>query len=224
MIDTIKNLPELPGIYKITSPSGKAYIGEAVNLKRRCSYYLNPNRVKGQRAIYNSLIKYSPERHIIEIIEMCDECLLLEKERYYQELYNTVSNGLNCFFTPTTSKKKIWSEETINKMSENQKGDNNSFFGKKHTDDSLKKISKSSIGENNPNYGGKLKNDEWLKKQSVSNSKVFLKILDTITGEEFKFINSKEAANFFNCSPSTIRENKKNNWKLKKRYIIKDIT
>jgi hypothetical protein len=38
MIDFIKYLPELPGIYKITSPTGRIYIGEAKNLKIRCSY------------------------------------------------------------------------------------------------------------------------------------------------------------------------------------------
>lgn len=55
MIEDIKNLPECSGIYKITSPTGRVYIGEAKNLKNRCSYYINTNRVKNQRAIYNSL-------------------------------------------------------------------------------------------------------------------------------------------------------------------------
>ena len=223
MVDVIKNLPEVSGIYKITSPSGRIYIGEAKNLKLRCSYYLNPNRIKGQRAIYNSIVKYSTEKHSIEILEFCEIELLLERERYYQEIYDSVENGLNCFFTSTKNKKMVWSKETKNKMSKNQKGENNSFFGKKHSSESLEKMSKRSSGEGNPNYGGKLKTNEWIKKQSISNSKVFIKIIDTITGEEHLFINSKEAATFFGCSPSSIRENKKNNWKLKGRYIITDI-
>ena len=84
----------------------------------------------------------------------------------------------------------------------------------------MEKISENSKGHNNPNYGGKFKNDDWLQKQKISNSKVHLKIIDTITGDEYDFLNSKDAAKFFNCSPSTIRENKKNNWKLKGRFQI----
>jgi group I intron endonuclease len=223
MIDCIKNLPELPGIYKITSPSGKVYIGESKNIKSRCLCYLTPNRVKKQRAIYNSLIKYSPDKHSIEILELCDIEFLLEKERYYQELYNSIDTGLNCLLTSTKDKKMIWSKDTIEKMSKNQRGENNTFFGKKHSPESLEKISKRSSGEGNPNYGGKFKTNEWIRKQSISNSKVFIKIIDTITGEEYLFMNSKEAATFFGCSPSSIRENKKNNWKLKGLYRIEDI-
>jgi hypothetical protein len=84
----------------------------------------------------------------------------------------------------------------------------------------IEKISKSSSGVNNPNYGGKFKNDDWLEKQKLSNSKVHLRIIDTINGDEYEFLNSKDAAKFFNCSASAIRENKKNNWKLKGRFLI----
>jgi hypothetical protein len=86
----------------------------------------------------------------------------------------------------------------------------------------LLKISKRSSGINNPNYGGKLINDEWLLKQKISNSKVHLKITDTITGEVLTFLNSKDAAKHFNCSPSAIRENKKHNWLLKRRFKIEN--
>jgi excinuclease UvrABC nuclease subunit len=36
MIDTIKNLPSVSGIYIIKSPNNLVYIGEAKNLKNRC--------------------------------------------------------------------------------------------------------------------------------------------------------------------------------------------
>ena len=81
-LDDIIKFPEKPGIYKITSPSGKIYIGESLNLKQRCLTYLNPNRLKKQRAIYNSLIKDSVESHEIEIIELCEVDELLVRERF----------------------------------------------------------------------------------------------------------------------------------------------
>ena len=222
MIEDIKNLPEESGIYKITSPSGRVYIGEASNLKIRCSYYLNPNRIKGQRAIYNSLVKYSPENHKLEIVELCNYDILLERERYYQEIYDSVENGLNCFLTSTESKKMVWSKETIAKMSENQKGEKNSFYGQKHTEESLNKISNSSKGSNNPNYGGKLHTEEYIKKQINSNSKKHIKVVDTFTDEILFFINSKECALKLNAKPSNVRMCK-NNYKLMKRYIITDV-
>jgi len=222
VIDFIKNFPETSGIYKIVSPTGRVYIGEAKNLKIRCSYYLNPNRIKGQRAIYNSIVKYSPESHSIDILEFCEIELLLERERYYQELYDSVENGLNCFFTSTKNKKMVWSEETKRKMSVNQKGENNSFFGKKHSKESIDKISKRSSGENNPNYGGKLHSKEYIEKQVLSNSKKPLIIIDTLTNDYFKFINSKEAAYFLNCSSSQIRQFKNKSMKIKRRYLVKD--
>ena len=221
MIEDIKNLPEESGIYKITSPSGRVYIGEASNLKIRCSYYLNPNRIKGQRAIYNSLVKYSPENHKLEIVELCNYDILLERERYYQEIYDSVENGLNCFLTSTESKKMVWSKETITKMSKNQMGEKNSFFGKKHTKESLKKISESQMGEKNHNYGVK-HSDEYKRIQSISNSKKLLKVIDTETGQIMFFNNSKECANVLDSKPSNIRMCK-NNYKLKRRYIITDV-
>ena len=221
MIEDIKNLPEESGIYKITSPTGRVYIGEATNLKIRCSYYLNPNRIKGQRAIYNSLVKHSPENHKLEIVELCNYDILLERERYYQEIYDSVENGLNCFLTSTESKKKVWSKETITKMSENQMGEKNSFFGKKHTKESLKKISEAQMGEKNHNYGVK-NSDEYKRIQSISNSKTPLKVIDTKTGEIMFFNNSKECANALDAKPSNIRMCK-NNYKLKRRYIITDV-
>ena len=221
MFEVIKNFPNESGIYKITSPTGKIYIGESINLKNRCGYYLNPNRVKKQTAIYNSLIKHSVESHIIEIIELCDISELKIKERYYQEKFNSVETGLNCFYTATNEKKKKHSENTKKLMSEKSSGENNPFFGKTHSIESLKKISESSKGINNANYGGKLITDEYIKKQIESNSKKHLKVTDTQTGEILFFKNSKECALALNAKASNVRMCK-NNYKLKRRYIIED--
>jgi len=222
MFDSIKNFPAKSGIYKITSPTGKIYIGEAENLKIRCSFYLNPNRVKKQRGIYNSLIKHSVEQHSIDIVEFCSIEKLLERERYWQEYYNSVNEGLNCFLTASDGKKKILSEETKKIMSQKTSGVNNHFHGKKHTEESKIKISERSKGENNPNYGGKFKNDEWLLKQKISNSKKHLKVTDTFTNETFIFINSKEAAIFLKCDSSRVRTSKKYGWKIHRQFIIED--
>ena len=217
----IHSLPIESGIYKITSPTGRVYIGEAISLRERCVFYLNPNRIKGQRAIYNSLIKYGVENHTIEIKELCEQQNLFERERYWQEYYDSVENGLNCHYTSTTNKKKIHSKETISIMSKKASGINNAFYGKKHSVESLKKLSQSSKGENNPNWGGKLQTDDYLKKQSLSNSKKPIILIDTESGNQYSFLNSKLASEFIQVSPSCIRESKKHGYLIKKRYLVK---
>lgn len=222
-IENIKNIPKKSGVYKITSPTGKIYIGESYNLNSRCRRYLNPNKINGQKAIYNSILKYGHESHNIEILELCDESILLERERYYQEQFNSVENGLNCFYTGTKDKKKKYSEATKKLMSEKSSGENNPFFGKKHSDESLKKISEASKGENNPNYGGKFVNEEFKIKQSISNSKKPIKVIDTEDNDkEYFFINSKECAKILNVKESNVRMCK-NKYKLSRRYIVSDI-
>lgn len=222
MIEEIKNLPASSGIYLIKSPTGLVYIGEAKNLKSRCLGYINPKNVKNQRAIYNSLIKHGVESHKIEVLELCQEEKLLERERYYQELYNSVNNGLNCFLTGTSDKKKRWSEETKKIMSNNCKGAKNHFFAKKHTKETLMKMSERSRGRNNPNWNGKFLNEEYLKKQVESNSKKPIRLIDVLTGQVIHFKNSKECAKHLGCSPSSVRMSK-NSYLLRKRYKIEDL-
>ena len=45
------------GIYKITSPNNKVYIGQSVDIEKRLKRYKNLN-CKKQSKIYNSLNKY----------------------------------------------------------------------------------------------------------------------------------------------------------------------
>jgi group I intron endonuclease len=224
MINEISLLTEVSGIYKITSPTGMVYIGESSNLKSRCRCYLYPSKIKKQRAIYNSLIKHGVEKHSFEVVELCDINDLKNRERYYQEFYNSISNGLNCFYTESNDKKKKHSEETKKIMSKKASGPNNAFYGKKHSEESLRKISLASSGKNNPNFGGKFINEDFIKKQILSNSKKPIVAIDTETNDTFKFINSKECALFLNVNPSMVRNYKGKNWKLKRRYLIKDDT
>jgi group I intron endonuclease len=223
MKDLIKDFPQSPGIYKITSPNNKIYIGEAVNLRIRCEFYLNKNRIKNQRKIFNSLNKYGVESHKIEIIELCDIDVLYEKERFWQEYFNSVNDGLNCHYTGTKTKKKLHSDETIKIISDKAKGENNAFFGKKHSENSLKKISESSKGVNNPNYGGKFLNDEYLNKQKISNSKKPLIVVDLETNDEKIFINSKELAKYLGVKDNLVRMAKKDGYRIKKRYRVYDL-
>jgi group I intron endonuclease len=86
------------GIYKITNPKNKIYIGQSNNIEKRFKQYEKVKNIKTQKKLYFSLIKYGFENHNFEIICECDLNELTIKERYYQELFNSVYNGLNCHY------------------------------------------------------------------------------------------------------------------------------
>ena len=99
------------GIYKITSPSGRIYIGQSVNINKRFIAYKNL-KCKSQRKLYNSFKKYGYENHVFEIIEECEKSELNIKERYYQDLYDVINKGLNCVLQELNGKSGKLSEET----------------------------------------------------------------------------------------------------------------
>ena len=82
------------GIYKITNPKGKIYIGQSINIESRFKHYQRIDCIK-QPKIYRSLLKYGINNHIFEVIEECDEKQLNEREIYWGEYYNVLGkNGL----------------------------------------------------------------------------------------------------------------------------------
>jgi group I intron endonuclease len=74
------------GIYKITSPTNKIYIGQSTNICLREKYY-NRLSCKKQPKLYNSLFKYGFNNHKFEIIEECLVEQLNERETYWKQHY-----------------------------------------------------------------------------------------------------------------------------------------
>jgi group I intron endonuclease len=106
------------GIYKITSPSGKIYIGQSVDINKRFTTYKNLDCIK-QHILYKSLIKYGYENHKFEILIICNVDELNTYERYYQDLFSTIGkDGMNLKLTQTNDKNGYFSESIKNKISE----------------------------------------------------------------------------------------------------------
>lgn len=144
------------GIYKITSPSGKIYIGQTTNFTKRKNYYKNGAKPYQVR-IHNSLQKYGYDAHTIEFIEECLVENLNERERYWQDFYDVIGeNGLNCRLTETKDKSGFISEESKAKMSEARQNRiltdkekyrlKSLFLGRTHTEETKNKISESNKG------------------------------------------------------------------------------
>jgi len=106
------------GIYKITSPTGRVYIGQSVDVERRFIEYKNMSNCINQIRLKSSFVKYGVDSHLFEVICECSIGELNALERSYQEQYNVLSSkGLNCKLTSTEDKKSIASEETRYKIS-----------------------------------------------------------------------------------------------------------
>ena len=124
------------GIYKITNPKGKIYIGQSINIEKRWKYYSSQyiNKLDKQNKLFNSFKKYGVENHIFEIIEECTIEQLNEREIYWGKYFNCVdpNNGLNL---RELGKQGQWTEEAKKKLSKAQLGK------KRHTEESKAKIS-----------------------------------------------------------------------------------
>jgi len=90
------------GIYKITNPKGKVYIGKANWIARRWNEHRNEKCSSSGPKLKNSLKKYGVDRHLFEIVEICSKGTILERERFYQEYYNSIEEGLNHIYTNTS--------------------------------------------------------------------------------------------------------------------------
>jgi predicted GIY-YIG superfamily endonuclease len=82
-------------IYKITSPSGKIYIGITKDINRRFKSY-EKLRCKNQIFLYNSILKYGWENHIKEILFTFNNKLQgLNKEKRLIKKFKKLNISLN---------------------------------------------------------------------------------------------------------------------------------
>jgi group I intron endonuclease len=150
----IKNI--MVGIYKITNPEGKSYIGLSREIEVRWNSYKNM-QFQSNTLLKESLKKYDPKNHIFEVIEEIElfedtygknTALLRKRERYWISKFDTFYNGLN------------------------QNGGGSGCGS--HTIESKQKISKALKGKPKPKDFGEKRSkdfytDEWKEKISKAN-------------------------------------------------------
>ena len=191
----------MTGIYKITSPSKRIYIGSTNNFERRISEY-KYLCCKEQTRLYNSFVKYGYDTHKIELIEECSIAELFNKERYWQEYYDVLDRqkGLNCQYVSTDNASKVMSKETKLKISKSLSGDKNPRYGKKLAKETKEKISKANKGRIQSKELNQAQSERMLGNR---HSKLSKKVLDTNTGITYDSVN--KAAIALNINYSTLK-------------------
>lgn len=159
-------------IYKFTSPTGRIYVGQTVNIKKRLGQYKSCN--PEQKLIYRSLKKHGLENHKFEILEdlICDNEAIdgLEikwiahfkcNHKKFPEL-----GGLNLNDGGKSVNPQGMSPESRQKMSDAAKGRIPWNKGKKgvYSEETIDKIRQANIGKKRPNKSKM--NDETKKKIS----------------------------------------------------------
>lgn len=110
------------GIYEIISPSGKIYIGQAINVENRWNQYNNLNKSSIGPKLLNSLIKYGIENHLFYELEECSLEELNQKETEWKQYYINLIGWENVLFCELFDKGGgLKSEETRLKQSISQK-------------------------------------------------------------------------------------------------------
>jgi group I intron endonuclease len=171
----------MPFIYKITSPSGKVYVGSTGKDTVEARWFdYKKLSCKSQVKLYNSFKKHGVENHIFEKICECtiDDMLLLEAQ-YGNSLGVLGKNGLNLRLpkkgdvyigVSEETRKKISlgkqnvSQETRRKMSLVHKG-------KVISEEQRRNHSLLMRGENHPMYGKK-NSEETRRKISLNHADI----------------------------------------------------
>jgi group I intron endonuclease len=155
------------GIYKITSPSNKVYIGLSKDIKKRWKgYSIKKKTAPQQPKLYYSFKKYGVENHKFEILEECKFKDLSKREIYYIKKYDSINQGLNVseggYHFGKVNIGKKHTKETIAKMKEYWA--KNAKPRSKETISKISKTKKENPRETTPEMVEKFRNTSTLKK------------------------------------------------------------
>ncbi len=169
------------GIYKITSPSNKIYIGQSWNISSRIGSYKSV-KCKGQPKLYESLKKYGWESHSFEIVhelpEDVDQYTLDSYETLYFNLYSDCRFVMMNVREPGKGGKLSQSTKKILSLVNT---------GKKYSDEVNKKKGKSGVlngmyGKVSPLKGKTVSSDRlnkvkeyWTEDKKVARSTKYLR-------------------------------------------------
>jgi group I intron endonuclease len=151
-------------IYKITSPTGRIYIGQSKNIEKRISYYSGLQCFE-QHKIFASIKKHGWNNHSFDILELCNSTNIDEKEKYWISNYNSASdNHLNILTGGKGSSGRIWTREMRDRA-------RNACLGRKMSSEVIEKRRAKMIGQKRTEETRQKMRDTWKRKR-LENPKV----------------------------------------------------
>jgi group I intron endonuclease len=213
------------GIYKITSPSGKIYIGQSTNIEKRWSTY-KKLQCKGQIKLFNSLKKYGHEAHKFEVLEECDKDQLIQKETHWKQHYDVLNTPSLCCrmdgkggkdSLETIQRKKKPKTFTLEQRLLKNKKISENNLGKTRTSEVKNKLKGPKSEEHKEKIRKALLNREITWRVGKTKTPILQYDLEGNFIKEWSYI--KEAAKFYKINSANIVANCKGRYKTVGGFI-----
>ena len=195
-------MERISGIYKITCvPTGKVYIGQSCSIYDRWySHKWELNKQKhANKYFQHAWNKYGESNFTFEIVELCDETAIDNKEKYYIDLYQSTDKNKGFNLDSGGNLNKKHSQETKEKIRQAQLGEKSPLYQKPLSKEHREKISKTMKGVK--------KSAETRKNMLIAQTKCSAKKVEryTLDGQYINTYNSvSEAARAVNGDFSKI--------------------
>lgn len=166
------------GIYKITNPEGKVYIGKSKDIDVRFDRYSKYKTLRNQPKLFSSFDKFGFENHTFEIIDTNPELEI----SYIQE-YDSYKNGLNSNLGGGgVIKHNKDTRKLISVVGKKNKGKrvNSHWKGKKRSEKMKLKLSQSKKGKPLPSNNKPIlqfdKNGNFIREhKSIKQAAIYIK-------------------------------------------------
>lgn len=170
----------IAGIYKITSPSGRIYIGQSWNIKQRWYEYRSPGFRPTQPKLHASFQKYGAKNHDYSILmrlpQSLEQTIMDECERFFIALHRDAGvRMLNLAYGGGGSRHSAETRHKIGLKSKGHPPNRGSFqpgrpspksaawrlkmsaimAGRRVSDDTKRKLSELNTGALHPKFGTK---------------------------------------------------------------------
>ncbi len=188
------------GVYRWANDDpGDSYIGSSTNLSNRFKLYFSYNYIstpiRGKSIIYSALIKNGYSKFSLEILEYCDQDLVIERKQYFIDTFNP---SYKLCKNAGNSLGRLHSEETKAKIAAK-------FLGRKHTDQARAKMK------------GRVVSDETLTKMRATTIYVYPSDSFTLV---YTFASARKAAKFFDSHHNKITSHAQSGKLFKTQWIL----